>query len=305
MKKNIYYYRAVGHNDHPFDLGASLKPLLHQLPDVASTEIQFSDETIRIQKRKIDGNDIYLHLIKFVPGEVAATVLPKAKSIDDLELPQAATKGREFKGGECFLLIRKHHMIFCSNGISTAKATLYIHLLHQKNSKKVEFNFKVSTDLNKLAILEKEGVKSVKLNVHAFAVSIPTNRNGWFQKAVGAIKDEISAIASKDLALSEEKALEDLIVSVELGLDGNRRAAESARMTVKDIAKQIIETDESNECDSFVIMTQADTPIKPETLKLHDTIKVNKVNGSLNHGEAWSGMETFLRNLTNGHLLEQ
>ncbi|MCY1464628.1 hypothetical protein D9M71_826750 [compost metagenome] len=109
---------------------------------------------------------------------------------------------------------------------------------------------------------------------------------------------------AKDQSRDQEKALEDLIVSVELGLDGNTRAAESAQMTVKELAREVINDNES-ELDSFVIKTQDDTPITSKQIRLHDVIEIGRRDGSLNHVDAWNGMTAFYESLKNGKLLEK
>lgn len=304
MNKTIYYFRALGHNDHPVDIQKPLTALLRKLSNAGSTEYRFADEVIRVQRRKIESGFLKLHFISYRPGEKSPTIKPKASTIDDEEIGQAPQAGREFKESECFLVIKEHHAIFCGNGISQSKARLYIHMITQKNGVSLPFQFAASSDVNKLALINAQGVKSIKLNVHAYKLSVPPKKRTWVNKAFGNVTEEVVALMAKDKSRDQERALEDLIVSVELGLDGNTRAAESAQITVKELAQKVISDNES-EIDSFVIHTHDGTPISSKQIRLHDTIKVGRRDGSLNHADAWNGMSAFYDSLKVGKLLEK
>lgn len=305
MKKRIYYFRSIDRDDVLFNLQTPIQTILRTRNDVASTEIRFADDVVRVQKRKIHQGSLYLHVVAYKPGEPSSTLTPRATTVDDIEVPQAANPGREFKAGECFVLINAHNIIFCGNGVTHSKLSLYLHAIAQRSNSRIDFWLAPSTDLNQLAIIERDGVKSIKLDANAFRLSVPNQRRGLLQQAAGKIADQAIALIAQDRTRREERALEDLIVSIELGLDGNTRAVQDAKSTVRDLARQVLEQDGRDGFDGFVITTQSGKVVKPDQIKVHEVIEVNKANGSLNHVDAWDGMQAFYESLLNDNLLER
>lgn len=147
-------------------------------------------------------------------------------------------------------------------------------------------------------------MKSIRLDVNAFRLSLPEGRDSWFASAVEGVKNEISALIGRDQSRSEERALEDLIVSVEIGLEGNSRAAEDAQNTVVDLAAEVI-NDEDLGFDGFTIRTRDNIPVTSNDIRLSTGFRVTMVDTSLNHGETWTAMRRYYNQLRNDHLLEQ
>ena len=175
--KKVYYLRAKDDNK-PKDLQALIETARASKPTVADSEIKFGvGDIVRIQHYKASKSlGAFLHLTRYVPGEKAPTLQPKASTTEDNEGTQQAPSGKEFKDGDCFLLVSQHHVLYCGHSIHLAKATQYLSRLFEScQIDEALRRFEVSpvTDLDKIKLLQKHGVRSILLSSNAFDISLP------------------------------------------------------------------------------------------------------------------------------------
>ncbi|WP_447077819.1 hypothetical protein [Shewanella algae] len=120
-RKTIYYLRAVK-DGYPLDLEELMVKARVQLPTVADTEVGFSDnQIIRIQHYDSTPAGVFIHLVRYVPGDTAPTLEPRTNQAEEDEGHEDAPDGKEFKDGDSFLFVSKHNVIFCGHGISNPK----------------------------------------------------------------------------------------------------------------------------------------------------------------------------------------
>lgn len=307
--KKVYYLRAFN-NKKPKDLQALIEKTRVKKPTVGATEIKFGvGDIVRIQRYKASkGVGVFLQLSRYVPGEKAPTLQPKAKATEDQEGTQPAPAGMEFKDGDCFLLVSKHHVMYCGHGIYVPKASQYLKQLFKDSgvdSNQLEFELSPTTNLDKLKLLQEHGVKSILLSSNAFDISLPNKlRKSWISRSLGKISDELKALAEKDESVAEQKAREDLLVKLELRLDGNTRAAHDAQEFIEDIAETVLDDVEAP-ISEFAIVTQKGETIKPGTIRLQKGYKVSVQDRSVSHVEMWESLESYLNDIKQGNLLEQ
>ncbi|MEC4024923.1 hypothetical protein VSO52_19365 [Pseudomonas fulva] len=306
VNKRIYYFRILGAEGKPLDFSADLERI-SDLLTIGQTEITMIDEVVRIQWRKDSPEGRLYHLAKYTPGSQNSTLTPKAAVHEDEEVGVSPPEGKEFKSGECYMLINGFHVLFCSHGMNHSKAVQYLFRLLNDNGAAVEnFNFAAIGNIDKLKLLSEQGVKSIRLNVSAYKLSLPEENLGWFKKTLNPIKKELTALISKDISRSEEKALQDLTVSVEISLEGNSRATSESKETVSDFAKGFIDVIEDEEIvDSFTILTREDTPITGGDVRLHTTVRPEKEGSSISRATIWDGMSKYFKQLDKQNLLEQ
>lgn len=309
--KTLYYLRAK--QDHqPVNLESIVHNARETLPHVADTEIALaSDDILRIQhyQPSSQGSDgALLHIVRYVPGEKAPTLQPLVQEPEDHESVQEAPDGFEFKDGDSFLLISTNHILFASHGISLQKSELYLKKMLEKagiDETLRSFDLRPASDLDKLALLQTSGVRSVSLGASAYQVSIPqVGRNSWMSRVFGGLADEVKALASVDETNASQKALEDMLVNVELRLDGNNRAEVAAQDLIVQIAESVLDDDDSP-ISEFVIHTRSGEKITPETVRLQTRVAVARQDRSVNHQSVWSGMKQYLDEIRSGNLLEQ
>ncbi len=306
--KAAYYFRAR-RNEAPFDLQAMLVRARRSKKTVGASEVELGGgDVVRIQHYKANSGQILLHLARYVPGVVASTLSPKAAAEEDDEGSQPAPKGKEFKDGDCFLLVKDFHVLYCGHGISLPKASLYLSkLFNQANlhNDSSGFDLTPASNLNKLNLIREHGVRSVQLATNAFDMSLPEEkRKKWASKTLGFIGDELKALVKKDKSTIEQKALEDLLVNVEVRLDGNTRAVASAQKFIEELAEGVL-GEKDAPISEFVIVTQENERITSCAIRLQTAINVERKDNSVSHNSAWSQLSGYFDEITTGNLLEQ
>lgn len=307
--KKVYYLRAKDDNK-PKDLQALIETARASKPTVADSEIKFGvGDIVRIQHYKASKSlGAFLHLTRYVPGEKAPTLQPKASTTEDNEGTQQAPSGKEFKDGDCFLLVSQHHVLYCGHSIHLAKATQYLSRLFEScQIDEALRRFEVSpvTDLDKIKLLQKHGVRSILLSSNAFDISLPRKqRKNWISRTLGKVSDELKALLEKDDSIVDQKAREDLLVNLELRLNGNTRAAHDAQEFIEEVAETVLE-DVDAPISEFSIITQTGETVKPSSIRLQKGYKVPVQDRSVSHISVWESMENYLGNIKQGNLLEQ
>lgn len=305
VSKRIYYFRSVGVDGQPVDFSQEVAALTDGFPTISQSEMTFVDDVVRVQRFKDSPNGRLYHLAKYSPGTKNSTLTPKAKTKTDRETGHSAPPGKEFKSGECFLLINGYHILFCSHGINQAKAGYYFQKLISSAGQDVEeFKLKPTSNLDKLKILNEQGVRSVRLDVSAYKLSLPNRKRNWLTKAITPVVNELSALVAKDATRSEEQALEDLIVTVEVGLEGNSRASDDSKSTVIDLAAEFIDENEFD-VDAFTIITRENISITGHDIRLHTAVTVEKTDNSVNHVDIWDALQVYYAQLKKQKLLEK
>lgn len=306
--KTLYYLRAR-RDGNPFDLQALIARVRRRKNNCGATEIELGGgDVVRIQHYSPAGGRLRLHLSRYVPGVLASTLQPKVSSAEDDEGTQAPPRGREFKEGDCFLLIKNHHVLYCGHGISKEKAALYLLQLFRTANLHDEssgFDLVPASNLDKLKLIQEHGVKSIRLAVSAFDLSLPeTSRKNWISKSFGKIGDELSALVRRDQSIAEQKAMEDLIVNVEVRLDGNTRAIQGSQDFIEDLAETVLEDDDTPISD-FLIVTQDGERITSGAIRLQTKVSVETKDNSVSHNSVWAELGTYFDQISQGNLLEQ
>ena len=307
-RKTLYYVRAVNGSD-----AVNLKTLIvkarTKFPTVADSELEFgAQDIIRIQHYRETTAGVFLHLVRYVPGEKASTLLPKSNRAEDNEGSESAPAGKEFKDGDSFIFANKGNVIFCSHGISIQKTSLYLSHLFKKagfEKAKRQFELKPASKIDKLKLIQSHGVRAIHISCSAFQVSLPKKeRTTWMSKTLGNIGDEMKALIEKDETASEQKAMEDLIVDVEIRLDGNTRAIASSQEFIEDVAESVLD-DNSELASEFTIVTKNGERITSAAIRLQSSLDVTKSGRSVVHYEVWEGLESYMSDIKQGNLLEQ
>ncbi len=122
---------------------------------------------------------------------------------------------------------------------------------------------------------------------------------------MGALGDELGALIGKDQSLIEQKALEDLIVTVEVKLDGNTRAIQSSQDFIEDLAETVLDDDIEMPVSDFTIVTQKNERISSGEIRLQTSLKVETKDNSVSHTSAWVEMGMYFDQITQGDLLEK
>lgn len=304
--KNIYFLRAF-YDNYPVDIESALKRAREKQPNVGDTEIESADgEVLRIQRGLPLGNPNFIHIVKYAPGELAPTIERRVEKPEGIEDAQEAPTGKEFKDGECYIMVKRSNVLFLGHGVTSQRAESYLRELFttchfMKKIRKFEMEPVANIDIVKL--MQDQGVKSIKLSSCLYDLEVPDiDRNTIFSKLKGYIKDQLMAAIQKDDSYAELKAAEDLIVNLELKLDGNTRAAPDAKDFIDNLANTAV--DDENLLSGFIIETRNGVPISPTEVRLHQKTNFTIDNKSLSFISVQNAMKDYMTNLSELNLLE-
>lgn len=302
--KRIYCFRVVDPAGGLVDFSAALADISDRL-SIGQTEIQMFEDVVRIQRFRDSPVGRLYHLARYSPGTHNSTLTPKAVGKLDDEGVLGAPAGKEIKTGECYALVNEHNVLFCGHGLTHQKCAGYFFMLMKAQNYQLDpIKFHASSNIDKVAILNAQGAKSIRLNVNAYKLSLPKADEGWLGGVLSSVGEEVMALIGKDPTRSQEKSLQDMTVALEIGLDGNSRATVESKSTITDLANEILSDDDSP-VDSFTILTRDGTPITSDDVKLHSAISVEKNGMSLNHVDIWDAMVRYIGQLKHQNLLEQ
>lgn len=304
VPKRIYCFRMMNQAGELLDISDELVDISDSL-SIGGSEIPMFEDVVRIQRFKDTPVGRLYHLARYSPGTQSSTLTPKANGKLDNEGSLGAPAGKEFKTGESYLLVNEHNVLFCGHGLSHQKCAGYLFRLIKAQAVGVDpITFHPSSNVDKVAILNAQGAKSIRLNVNAYKLSVPKPNTGWLGGVLSSVGGEVKALIGKDPNRSQEKSLENMTVALEIALEGNSRATVESKDTITDLANEVL-SDEDSPVDSFTIITRDGTPITSEDVKLHSTLSVEKNGTSLNHVQIWDGMVKYFGQLKKQKLLEQ
>lgn len=309
--KKAYYLRCKGADNKLLDFENAILSARKIKSTVADSEITLpGKEVLRIQHHRPPNSSnsyTFLHIVRYFPGDEAPTLRPKIHASEDNEDAVMAPEGMEFKDGDSFMLISKHHVLFTSNGISLNKTMFYLRrYLESAGAPPIEQQFDLTSvgNMDRMKIIHQHGVRSIELSCNAFEIGLSgTSHTGVLSKALKAISDEISAMVTKDDTIAEQRAKEDILVNVELRLDGNTRASLASQALIKKMGEAVL--DDDLPVSEFAIVTKSDERISAEEVRLQASIKVIKDDGSVNHESVWAEFKRYFLELNKANLLEQ
>lgn len=286
-----------------------MRAVLRRMRSCKATEWQGEDQSIiRIQHRRAGGTGkpVLLHLVRYTPGQGAATLNPDPEGREDDGGAQQPPKGREFKAGECFVLVKDANVLFCANGLTAAAFRVYAQQMFiacALDEQVVPFELKPAADLNRLSIIRERGVSSIQLGSVAFEASrklLPSDAS-LGRSLLKSVSDQVSALIARDDTVSEQRALEDLIVNVQLKLQGNSQADIEAQRSIDEIAVKMVQEDQD---EGFTIITRDGNRLTDLSVKLHKKIKVSSRGEFIDYGEVWIEMADYYQTLREGRLLD-
>ncbi|MCM2973479.1 hypothetical protein [Larsenimonas suaedae] len=308
--KALKYFRCIDREQQAFDLEYLVRQAREQLDTVASSEIEFADEVIRIQHYENHEQGISIHFVRYVPGESNETLTPNFEHPEDNESPHSAPQGMEYKDGDFYMYCSSHNIIGCAHGMnmSHSKIERYLHAFARRGSIDDEnpegrdcfFNISTALNLDKYRLIERHGVKSISFNASAYNASFEqANDNSYIQyakrKLAEALRDRFEQYEDQH----QLNVMQGLIIEGCLRLDGNRRAHETAQGEIRRIAQECAEE------NNVTIHTQDGEPINSSDMRLQKKIRIDKHGKSLLYGDVWRQLRVYYSELEEQNLLGQ
>jgi len=243
----------------------------------------------------------FLHIVAFTPGEKASIVphLPGALATT------SPPKQSDFLDGDIMVLIAGNHAIICSNGLHEKKVEQFLDKYFEAAGlDRVArcFNLTKVANINKVKMIEAQGVKEITLSSSLFDVSMQHNERTTVSKRLsGAFWDEVKALVLKDDGTSEIEESENLTAHLVLSYDGRKKEISVGRKRLEDISKKVVEEDE----EGFSIVTVSGETLRGSDIALRKFTKIQKHGKSVLHSHAWTELEAYYRELYYNGLLDQ
>lgn len=262
---------------------------------------------------------IFLHIASYVPDQPTSTITknPKLKkSKIDAEL---APDGKDYLGGDIFVLVKNNHVILCPSGVRENIAESYITNILKKHFKKSiseNLSFETVAKVSKVKMIQEEGVKEIILGASLYDASLQELNEkkpniGDLRKYVA---DQIEKIFAQDPELKEIKEKENLNIQISIKFDGKEARkhtkeigfGDSGKARLSSASKNLVKSaEEDGENEGFVIITGANNKISAEDILVSDTFRVKTLGKSIGHRDAWSKLENYAKQLEQSGVFSQ
>lgn len=278
-----------------------------KLADISQRRINLPGYPILqcLQHLHQDNLGVFIHIAAYTPGE-KASVVPALRGVASGEVETAPPPEHcEFMDGDIMALIVGNDVLLCSTNLHEKRAQKYMQeiiLAAGIDKKSSQFGLCKKANIDKLKLIQKQGVKSVNLNVSLFDASVEhLHRNTIKKKLGGGLMDEIKALLSIDKKITEINDAENLTAQILLTYDSRRKKGIIGRQRIEKIARQMIEEDD----EGFSIKTLSGETIRGSDIALKKSVSLPKHGKSVFCGEAWRALESYYYELKAGGLLEQ
>lgn len=320
-KQKKFYYRRAAWEKHS---KWTLESLLHEAHEDNNTvgkrtfELSSGSVLRGANFKTKEDSGIFLHIASYVPNQPTSTIIKNPglrKSKIDAE---PAPEGKDYLGGDIFVLVKNDHVILCPSGVRETVAESYIiNILNKCFDKKYSKNltFETIAKVSKIKMIQEEGVKEIILGASLYDASIQevNMKKPNITDLRRYLADQIEQIFAKDPELKEIKEKENLNIKISIKFDGKQAMKHTKELGFGDIgksrlsnaSKNLIQSVEDSENDGFVIVTGANNKISAEDILVSDTFRVKTLGKSLNYNDAWDRLEAYAKQLEKSGVFSQ
>lgn len=304
--KKLYYRRAQWAGGVKKSLEVLIVEAHKMFPTVGERTFIKSNGEIRCASDKFD-KGVYLHIAGYRPGESTSTIdVDKALAESDV-YTEVPPKGKDYLDGDIFAYIKGNHVLFCASGLRETNLRYYLQkIIGRLGHSEIEKNLSLMKVANadKIAMIKKEGVKEIKLNVSLYEASLH-RADKEAKKITGVcagIADELKAMFSNDIRLSDIGEVENLNVGLSLSFDGltaskhkkDAKFGESGKLRLLKTAESLIrDCDPEADEDEFVIYTNKKNEIRASEINITSPARIRKHGKSVSKIGAWENLRAY------------
>lgn len=285
-------------NGGPGSLGQLIQVLHNQFQAVVERRAMHDNKIVECRHYNVVGGKHLLHLVAFTPDDQISLVPNAAGDVVEADLRLArAPDGTEFLDGELFLLIAGNDVLVCRSGLAEKALTSYVLRLAQVagyENEDVVFELLKRADIDKLDLIQRDGVRQVSMKTVAYRTSIEdvVERNKSL-RALRSLYGEIQAVFGFEDV--EELDQQNLKVEALVTFDKLRGSAVSQRNLVQ-MAESMIEDEE----EGFMIETLSGKKIRASDMVLSKSVRLDQFGKSIHHNTAWGALQEYDRELRRG-----
>lgn len=250
-------------------------------------------KAIECRGYRTEGDLVGIYLVGFVPDEAVGIIPHNQEDLSLLPPPENA----DFLDGELMALISDETVIVCRLGLFESALNNYIEYLGPKanlDKEDASFFFKNRTDIDKLQLIQQDGVASIRFEGAANAASVEYVKSeepkSFVRQVVGTLWSEVEALTYADKAA--KPGAENLKVEVYLKYD-KRTGTSVDQEELQEIAEQVAETD-----GGFQIKTLSGRTINPTDVLLNKKVRLQKYGKSVTFNDVFAEMVSYYKELT-------
>ena len=311
MTKTIYCMHAVydrstvgSESSHAVvDLKSYLVDVRARCPRVVDTEIKpDGKEAIRIQRFEERGGRVFVQLVRYVTGDRMPTVLSMPVDSEDVGGYERAPKGKEYRDGDCYLLVSGTNVVFCPNGICLDSVERYLTCIIGDVVGYIgHIKLIPVAKVDKVALIVNHGVRSISLRASAHSLSVEQKiREGRKYSIV----DEILSLFRRDDSVSDlDFKSRDIMIGLEVSSRGNHRASQSSKNVLGALGRGLVESKFEGE-NNITITTGNNERISASEISLQKLVRIKMKDKSLDYESVFREMSGYMDDLESSGVLD-
>lgn len=279
----------------PGTLERLVKQLHGHLTTIAQRRAKFQDFVIECRHTEESARGLFLHIAAYTPDDLIAVVPSAGRSrAADLQLVEPPPN-TEFHDGDLMAFIKGDDVVLCRSGLSEAALSAYVYdLANARNIPPAISSFALfkRADVDKLAMVRRDGIKSVRLSGVAHSASVTrAERESVKQAIFGNLMEELKALAGITDAVPEDA--ENLKVEVLFSFD-KRNGTALDQQELEKLAEHMLESDE----EGFTIKTLSGRTIRSDDVVISKVVSLKAFGKTVDYSEAWEALITFYREIS-------
>lgn len=249
--------------------------------------VRHGNSIIQCRHFQKNGDHMLMHVIGYTPDDLIQ-VVPLAAP-QGLQLAEAPAD-MEFLDGEMMLHVRDDNVLICRCGLPDGAFMAYVEHVALAAGFEPDVSRTVlgkRIDLDKMALIEREGVHRLKLNAVAHSVSVDAVQRETVRKRLaGTVFDELRDLLGLEEEIPEEA--ENLKVEVSLSFD-KRHGTAIDKESLQRLAETVLEQDDNG----FSIETMTGRKVRAADILLSKSVVMEPYGKSVHHLEAWQHLAAF------------
>lgn len=304
----MFYRRAAWVQGKNGNLESELIAAHKTLSTTATRTFPHNDGEMQGLSFELSEKGLCIHIASYVPHQSTSLVPFPSNAQTKNTTPQSPPESHSYLEGDIFAVIRGNHIVLCPSGARETVAVSYItHALRKSGKEKLITKFSVEpvVNIDKLKIIQKEGVKKISLNASLYEASTDyLERKTTKMNLLNGLASEVLTLFSNDNdeRLRDIGEFENLSVRVEISFDSRKRGGELGRERLEKTAEKVIS---DNEDDGFQITTASGKKFTPNAIRINESVNIKSFGNSVDRIDAWNELKKYLDSLHESGALAQ
>lgn len=307
-QRTMFYRRAAWIVGKGGNLEKELKAAHENLSSTAERTFPHNEGEMQGLSFESSDQGFCMHIASYVPHQATSLVPFPSRAPAKNTTPQSPPDKHNYLEGDIFVVVRGNHIVLCPSGARESAAISYVtHALRKSGKEKLITRFSVEpvVNIDKLKMIQQEGVKKIALNASLYEASTEyLERKTTKMTLLNGLATEVLTLFSKDNddRLKDVSEFENLSVRVEISFDSRKKGGEVGRERLERTAEKVIS---DNEDDGFQITTGSGKKFTPNSIRINESVILSAFGNSVEREKAWDSLKKYLDSLSESGALEQ